>query len=140
MNPEPKQQPETSRENETGWTRKFPVIHGEYWLRFTNPPSDACMVKVNSRGVFEAGVTGDIRNRVVIDECEWLGPLLTSDTQQLIELHKAARTSLTLLEDAYNSRASQRFSAIGLSRIKSHIDDLRLILNPEKKKGNNHAD
>jgi hypothetical protein len=40
--------------------------------------------------------------------------------------------SLDLLSDVYNSRASQRFSAIGLSRIQSHIADLRKEL-PEKK-------
>ena len=33
--------------------------------------------------------------------------------------------SLDLLSDVYDSRAGQRFSAIGLSRIKSHIADLR---------------
>lgn len=41
------------------------------------------------------------------------------------------QTSLDLLNDVYNSRASQRFSAIGLSRIKSHIAELQSALNPK---------
>lgn len=76
-------------EIKTGWTRKFPMTLGDYWLRFTDPPSDVCIVEVNNRGVFQAGVVGDIRNRVAIDECEWLGPLSPSDAEQLSELRKA---------------------------------------------------
>lgn len=53
-----------------------------------------------------------------------------SDAEQLIELRKLAQTSLDLLNDVYNSRASQRFSAIGLSRIQSHIKELSELLNP----------
>ena len=53
-----------------------------------------------------------------------------SDAEQLIELRKLAQTSLDLLNDVYNSRASQRFSAIGLSRIQSHIKELGKLLNP----------
>lgn len=40
-------------------------------------------------------------------------------------------TSLDLLNDVYNSRASQRFSTIGLSRIKSHIAELQSALSPQ---------
>lgn len=83
---------------DTGWTKEFPKTHGDYWLRFTDPPSEACMVEVNSRGVFEAGVTGDIRNRVVIDECEWLGPLSASDAEQLSELRRVATETMKTLE------------------------------------------
>lgn len=87
-------------ETETGWTKDFPQVDGAYWLRFADPDSEACIVEVVRSVVFQTGVVGDIRNRVLIDECEWLGPLAASDFEQLTRLRAACEAALIALDMA----------------------------------------
>lgn len=61
------------------WSKEFPKADGVYWLRFADPESQACIVEVVRSVVFQTGVVGDIRNRVEIAECEWLGPITPHD-------------------------------------------------------------
>lgn len=115
-----------------GWTKEFPQVEGFYFIRECGrlEPEDAVRVI--------KAIDGFCAYRTMVDRVlfasdfrnyEFLS-VSPSDAEQLIELRKLAQTSLDLLNDVYNSRASQRFSAIGLSRIQSHVKELSELLNP----------
>lgn len=105
---------------ESGWTKEFPRVDGDYFTRDDEGDSWVIPVRISEGQVFEFGLQGDCRH--LYDNSEYLGPFTASDAEQLIELRKIAERALTYIET--DPVRDERGTAI--------MQRLRAVLNPKQ--------
>lgn len=120
----------------SGWSSELPAVNGWYWSRRSGPRQVLC---VRDGAVAYGSLWMHPKyNPSFFEGREFLGPLSPSDTEELFKLREEVETQKRLLKvsqdlliDVLDSRAILRFSTIGQSRMKSHVEDLRELLNPK---------
>lgn len=122
----------------SGWIKAVPQGDGVYFSRLDEYDKEPTPIRVEGAALYEFGCEENLRRVHEQEEWEYLGPVSPSDTEELFRLRaevaaqkRLLKVSQDLLIDVLDSRAAQRFSAIGLSRMKSHVEDLRELLNPK---------
>lgn len=118
---------EAGRKTEQG--QRFTNATPRPWRQFDQDANATEIMGADGPTVCTMEQCGGIRE---ISEAEDNAALIVEAVNSYDARARLLQTSLDLLNDVYNSRASQRFSAIGLSRIKSHITELQSALNPRK--------
>lgn len=88
-------------ETEIGWTRTVPQVNSVYWWRKTLRLGDGEIIE-RFRGLFytERSRFGATESDMEQLGGEWLGPISSSDFEQLTRLREASQSILEVVEDA----------------------------------------
>lgn len=78
-------------ETETGWTKEFPKVDGDYFCRANEHDLVPIPFRLENGAVYEFGVGGNLRKHYDNDDgYEYLGPFAASDAEELMKLRKVA--------------------------------------------------
>jgi hypothetical protein len=92
-----------STELETGWSKAFPQVSGWYWMRgFRQYRMLPVEVNGSSFGMmYGNGVLFFARDA---EGCEFLGPIIPVDTEQLVRLRESNAVLVRIAQDALQFR------------------------------------